>query len=152
MESFEQKLHEADKRIHVADHMLTSTYPLLRDPKLLLGVLDNLHGAFQNAISAFMEYERYFKRIPPYNRSSEFMTFKLKAPKYGLSGEYTQTFEKLSDAVALHKNSPVEFSRNDSFVIASESYSLKKLSPDELKKDIKTCRAFIAIVRKNMLK
>lgn len=154
MEIFEQKLAEADKRIYVADHMLSSTYPLLRDPKLLIGVLENVYSAFKNTISALLEHERYFKRIPPYNRATEIVTFKAKASKYEFS-KYIQTYDRLSEAVEFHKTAPIEFSRNESYIMASDTYSLKKLSTDDLKKDIKTCREFIAgvkkiIVRKNV--
>jgi hypothetical protein len=149
MEPFEQKLVDAGKRLYVADHMLTSTYPLLRDPKLLLGVLENTFFAFKFGISGFMEHERYFKRISPYHKDSELTTFKLKIKnKYGFDSAFIKTYEKLADAVKLHKTSPIEFSRNDSFVIASDTYSLKKISPEELKKDIKTCKDFLVAIDK----
>lgn len=147
MEPFEQKLADARKRLHIADHMLTSTYPLLRDPKILVGVLENIFFSFKFGLSGFMEHERYFKRIPPYNKDSELTTYKLKIQtRYGFDSQFGKTYENLADAVKLHKTSPIEFSRNDSFVIASDNYSLKKLSPEELKKDIKTCTAFLLAI------
>lgn len=151
MESFEKKILDARTRLNVAEHMLLSTYPLLKDPKLLVGILENVFLAFKYALSGFMEHERYYKRISPYAKDSELTTFKLKIQsKYEFDRVFAKTYDKLSEAVLLHKNSPIEFSRNDSFVIASDTYSLKKLSPDELKKDIKTCKEFLSVLTQTM--
>jgi hypothetical protein len=133
--------------------MLSSTYNLLKDPKLLLAILDNINLAYIHALSGFLAHERLFKRIPHYNNTpeSELNFFKLKVhTKYGFDKCYIETMDRLNDILATHKDAPIEFSRDKNFVIASINYDLKKISPDDLKKDIKTCKDFIREVQEKI--
>ena len=66
MEQFQIERELAKQKIKVADHIISVTYPLVKDPKLLLGVLENIHSALMHCISAILEYDRLFKRIPPF--------------------------------------------------------------------------------------
>ena len=146
MEDFEQKIGAAKQKIYVADHMLSNTYNLLKDPKLLLAILDNIHLSMTQALSGFLAHERLFKRIPHYNDEpeSELNFFKLKVfNKYGFEQHYVDLIDRLRDILQAHDAAPVEFSRDKNFVIASSNYDLKKISPEDLKKDIKTCKDFI---------
>lgn len=153
MESFEVKLKDAKDKIYVADHMLTNTYSLLKDPKILLAIIDNISLSFEGALSAFLEHERIFRRIPSYNQTpeSELNFFLLKVKdKYDFDSDLVETYVKVRDILAAHKDSSMEFSREGSFVMANEEYDLTKISPEDIKKDIKSCKDFQAIVEKKI--
>ncbi|MGM5484120.1 MAG: hypothetical protein ACQER9_04360 [Nanobdellota archaeon] len=153
MEEFEDLLKKADDKIYVAEHMLSNTYSLLGDPKLLLAIVENVGTSYQNAISGFLLHERLFKRIPPYNRTpdSELTFFYSKVvPKYGIDKNYIQDYQKIKETIKAHKDSPVEFSRKGNYVIASDSFNLKKVSPDEIKEEIKKCKGFLKIIKKKL--
>jgi len=149
MEDFEKKIAEAKKKIYVADHMLSTTFSLLNDPKILLAIIDNIELAFTYGLSGYLEHERMFKRISHYTPTpeSELNFFKLKVhKKEGFKDEFVNTFDKLRDIMQAHKTAPVEFSRNKDYIIASDSYSLKRITPEDIKKDIKTCKDFLQFV------
>ena len=42
MEKFQELREISKKKIFLADHILTQTYPLLKDPKLLLATTENI--------------------------------------------------------------------------------------------------------------
>ena len=52
MEKYEELRDMARKKIQIADHMLTMTYPMIKDPKLLLAVMENIFLALTNSIAA----------------------------------------------------------------------------------------------------
>ena len=64
MEPFELQLEEAKKALKTADHLAYITYPLVTDNKIMLLIAENLYTSVIKAIDAFLNYDRYYKRIP----------------------------------------------------------------------------------------
>jgi hypothetical protein len=130
----------------VADHILSVTYPLVQDSKLLLAVVENICFAFDNAMTSVLAYERLFKRIPEVGEKFEikFDIFRNKiAPKYSIKDEYLKAIVELREMIKEHKESPIEFSRKDKFIICSDSYKMRTLSKEEIKKYISKAKLFI---------
>lgn len=157
MEKFQAHRDEAIKKLKLADHMLSITYQLVQDPKLLLAVIDNIYKALDNGISSVLEYDRLFKRIPPFPENSfegKLSMFRNKCmPRYNIRKEYIDLIKEVQDVISNHKNSPVEFARKDKFVICSDNYKMKTVSIPEIKKYIAQAKLFIvdmsSIVGKN---
>jgi hypothetical protein len=156
MEQFQTARDEAIKKLKVADHMLTITYQLVQDPKLLLAVLENIYGAMEKAMSSVLYYERLFKRIPafPENFEEKLRIFKTRIqPKYKINDDYIRILQDLREVIVEHKRSPVEFARKDRFVICSDNYKMKTISIPEIKKYVAGAKLFIQntsfIVSKN---
>jgi len=156
MEQFQTERDEAIKKLKLADHMLTITYRLVQDPKLLLAVLENIYSAMEKAMSSVLHYERLFKRIPPFsdNFESKLNMFKNRIiPKYKINEGYIKSIKELREIIVEHKRSPVEFARKDKFVICSDNYRMKTISIPEIKKHVETAKLFIQntsfIVSKN---
>lgn len=156
MEKFQELREVAKKKVHIADHMLTQTYPLIKDPKLLLAIIENVFLALTNAIGSVLYYERLFKRIPPFqdNFSSKFNMFRARCvEKYKINKDYVGMIRDVKDIILQHKKSPVEFSRKDSFVICSEDYKMKVISIEQIKSYLDKTKLFIQeasyIVSKN---
>lgn len=146
MEKFQEYRENARKKLKVADHMMTMTYPLVKDNRLLIAVMENLFLALTNSMTSVLYYERLFKRIPPFheNFDSKFNMFRAKvAPRYKINQEYITMLGEIKDIIIQHKKSPVEFSRKDMFVIASNSYKLKTISVEHMKKYIAMSKQFL---------
>ena len=146
MEQFQVSREEAKKHLKLADHMLTQTYPLVKDPKLLLAVLQNLFRALDHTMSAILYYERLFKRIPPFQDTfdSRFNMFKARMMRrYNLNPEYVTLIQKVKETPKEHQRSPVEFVRDGKFVICSDNYKLRTISFEEMKKFISQAKSFI---------
>jgi len=156
MEDFQAAIEGAKKRIKIADHILDSTFPLVKDPRLLMGVMENTFLALSNAMSSLLYYERFFKRIDNFKDDfkDKFYIFRYEIlNKYRLSRDYLILIQDVKNMVSDHKNSPIEFSKGDRFVICSEGYMCRSVSVDDMKKFISKSKQFIqdvsSIVYKN---
>lgn len=156
MEKFVEYRDRARHNIRVADHMLTMTYPLVKDPKLLLAVHENIFLALTNAMASVLYYERAFKRIPPFhdNFSSKFNMFKAKVvPRYNIDLSVVRFIAEVKEVVQDHKDSTTEFSRGGKFVIADRDYKMRALGEKEIKKTLQTAKAvtheLLQLVSKN---
>ena len=139
------------QKVKIADHMLFMTYPLVRDPKLLLAIMDNILASLDCGMSALLHYEKLFKRIPPFNDSfsSKLEIFKNKmVPLHHLSPKYVQLIGDVKSIISDHRNSPVTFARKDKFVICSPSYTLKTLDINMIKKYVFETKLFVDNVSK----
>jgi hypothetical protein len=156
MEQFQVAAEQARKSIKVADHMLIMTFPMVKDPKILLSVTENIFAALTNSMSSLVYYERLFKRVPVFQEDfdSKFNIFKAHlVGRYNISREYLNIIQEIREILAEHRKSPVEFSRGDRFVICSSNYRLKTIGVLELKRYIAQTKMFMSdmerLVNKN---
>jgi hypothetical protein len=146
MEKFQELRDQAKKKLQLADHILTMTYPLVKDPRLLVSATENLFLAYTYGMSSVLHYDRLFKRIPafPDNFQSKFDLFEDKcAKRYRIDSEYLKIMRDIKDIILAHKTSPIEFSRKDNFVICSGDYRMRSVSPVEIKKYVEKAKLFI---------
>ncbi|KYK25726.1 hypothetical protein AYK26_01785 [Euryarchaeota archaeon SM23-78] len=151
MEQFQILRDKAIQKIKVADHMLFMTYPLVKDPRLLLSIIENIFASLDFGVSALLQHERLFKRIPPYHDSftSRFEIFKDKMiPRHNLSPRHAKLIRELREIISEHKKSPIEFARKDKFVICSPTYSLKTIDINLVKKYIFETKVFVDNINK----
>ncbi len=156
MKEYEEAKERAIRSLKVADHMLTITYPLVQDTKILVTVMENIFLGLTNAIAALLYWERKYKKIPPFheNFDSKFNTFKLYCvERYNISKGYLPFLMEIKEIIHEHKNSPVEFTRKNKFVIASKDYKLKSFSISDVKNYLSKAKLFIqevlSIIEKN---
>jgi len=145
MEEFQISIEKAKKTIRIADHMLIMTFPMVKDPKLLLAVLENTFSSLVSSMDSLLFYERLFKRVPPFQDSfdSKFNLFRERlVERHNINKEYLNLIQELRDILLAHKQSPVEFSRGDRFVICSSNYRMKTIGIDDLKKYIAKTKLF----------
>ncbi|MBL7054443.1 hypothetical protein ISS05_01655 [Candidatus Woesearchaeota archaeon] len=145
MEKFQELREIAKKKLQLADHILTMTYPIVNDGRLLLAVMENIFLALTNAMGSVLYYERLFKRVPPFhdNFSSKFNLFKEYAEKKKVNEEYLKLIQNTKSIIVKHKTSPVEFARKDQFVICNGSYKTHTISVNELKDYIAKAKSFL---------
>jgi hypothetical protein len=148
MEKFQEARAKAEKSLKIADHMLYVTYPLVRDDKLLVAILENIFLAFTSSMASVLYYERLFKRVPPFHDTfeSKYNLFVDKiVPSYKLDKRYMEIITRIRDMVSEHKESPVEFARGGQFVICSKDYRVRTLSIEQLKQFIEEAKDFLKI-------
>ena len=152
MEKFQEAKEKAIKHIQAADHILTQTYPHIKDPKLLVAVLDNVHLGINETMSAILHYLRFQKKIGAFHDSFatklDLLLTMLGSEK--LKKEQIIEIKTIHEIIEHHKQSAVEFSRKDSFVISSENYDLKVISADTLKKYVKEAKSLINLMEEVM--
>jgi hypothetical protein len=155
MEKFQELREIAKKKIQIADHMLTQTFPMIQDPKLLLVVMENIFLGLTNAMGALLHYERTFKKIPPFfdNFDSKFTMFTTRiVGKYKIDPKYVHLISEVKEIIVQHKKSPIEFVRHDKLVICNEEYKMKSISTLDIRELIKQSKEFNNIVNGLTLK
>ena len=146
MEKYEELILESKKYLKRADHLAFVTYPLIKETKLLLNIVQNLNLSLLKALDSFLVYERTYKRTMQFP-----LIFKEKinltqhlGRKYNIQKEELDLIKKIKEIVDYHKKSPIEFSRKEKFVIFSEQYSsYKLLKIEEVKNHIMKAKVFI---------
>lgn len=150
MEKFQLLREEALDNFKKADHMLTVTYPMIGDTRILLNVADNIFLSLTKAMSSVVYHDRLFKYVPSFNDNFEgkFLVFKDKCMrKHKIDLEYAKIIQEVKEIVMLHKQSPVEFKRKDRFVICTENYRMIAITVNMLKDYLKKTKEFISIVQ-----
>ena len=146
MERFQELLHASQRKIQIADHILTQSYPLVKDPRLLLSSLENLFLGMSYGMTALLLYERMFKRIPPVpeNFESKYKMFwDHIMPRHDVSHEHVMHLKEIKDIILEHRQSPIEFVRKDRLVICNSTYKTRTLSVEQIKKYINLSKLFL---------
>ena len=102
----------ARKKLAVADHVLTQTYPLVLDPKLLLSVCQSLDDVGQEALASGAK----------------------------LTEEHAQTIQTIHAVVQQHKSASVEFRRKKNFVICQDDFRYSVISKDMVERHLAVLR------------
>ena len=146
MEQYLQFLENARKYAKTADHLLTNTFPLVKDPKMLLTVLNNVFMAYKHAMMFMLYRDVAQGKIPAFNDDTQTMLdiFRARSERrYSINPEYVRLLEETYSMVKEHKTSPLEFSRHEMYVICSDSYEMKKITTQNLREYISKAKLFI---------
>jgi hypothetical protein len=147
MENARELRKRARRHLQLADHILTETYPLVKDEKLLLAVVENMFLALEGFMYAAIRgsVAQKIKGKPKKSKTQltgwndlPFDDIKknfeeLVAPSLGISRQEVDLAARLKTLVDLHKGCDVEFARKDAFVICGKSYDPHKISYMEVK-------------------
>ncbi|GIU68867.1 MAG: hypothetical protein KatS3mg002_0103 [Candidatus Woesearchaeota archaeon] len=134
---------QAENKLRIADHLLSTTYPVIKDPKLLLSALSALYQALDLAIDAVLVFEKNFKSIQ-YTPENKIDIFRRKIiPKYSLDNELIFFYNALKEILESHKNSDVEFTKKETFVISDKEYNLKTLTYEDVKNKYSLTKRYI---------
>jgi len=135
MEKFLENIYVAEKSLKTVDHIVYITFPLIKDKRLLLKVVQELKGIITNCITSILQYEYLYKRINLYKDSGEnFRTFTAKcASRYNIDHNEIKLMLELFDFVEKHKSSPFEFIKDDKVIILSNGMAPKTLSLEKTK-------------------
>jgi hypothetical protein len=114
----------------IAKHLLEVTFPLSKDPKLLLGVIYNLAGSVNYLLEALLLNEGI---LPPPELPARISKLKLSPKANILTPEEIKLIYLLQGIKESHQSSPVEFQRNKRWVICDKNYLMKILTIAEVK-------------------
>lgn len=145
MEKYTESLQKAIKSLQVADHMAYVTYPLIKDKRLLLKILDNLYEAILHTINSILQYDYLWKKVQLYkDAKSNFQVFKHKcAPRYQINKEQISEILEILSLVEKHKKSPLEFQRKDKVVIMSDNLRTNVIDIEKIKSYLTTSKRLL---------
>ena len=99
MDKLLQYRQGALKNVQMASYLLSTTYPLIKEPKTLLMISDHVFSSLMSSVSQILFFERSKRTIPPYHETDEskinsFRQYLVKKYKFEGSTK-TSNFEKL---------------------------------------------------------
>ena len=152
MEKFLEALASAEKNLRTVDHMVYITFPLIKDKRLLLKVIQELKRIITDCITSILQYEYLYKRVALYKDSQEnFRTFtERSAPRYGITRDEMKLIRELFDFVDRHKESPFEFIKDDKLVILSENMKTTTLSLEKTKEFLQLTKEILKKTKQGM--
>ena len=137
----QNKLQEAKESFERADYLLNVTYPYIRDPKLLLSVLDALEDATIKGVQAVLGFEKVISSVAK-DLNSQITLFKKHCmPKY--DKKILATLSDLQKVQKARKDSSVEFRRKEKYVICSEKYDLNVIDAKSMEQYSNILRDFL---------
>ncbi|MEK6940384.1 MAG: hypothetical protein AABW49_00590 [Nanoarchaeota archaeon] len=151
MEEIKALLELANRKLQTADHLTYVTYNLVKENKLLIGIMENIYDSLVAGMDAILRYDRMYKRIPIYSKDihTRIELFRLKSgPRYKFDVSQINLIEELRCVLAEHKNSPFELSRDDKFIMFNVSFKANALSIETIKKYINQAKIFMSKVNK----
>jgi len=140
---------KAREQYDAAFHLLNVTFPLIKEPKLLMGIVNNVSQSMEHGMNAILAYERQLKLVPNYNNEfqSKFNLFRYKSIKRNnIPNELVTMMQDLKELIELHKQCPTEFQRGNKYILASKDYQLKVLSIKEIREYVAKNNRFLGIV------
>ena len=153
MEKFLENIASAEKSLKTIDHLIYITFPLIKDKRILLKVIQEIKTILTNCIKAILQYEYLYKRIRLYqNPESNFKTFVEKCSKrYSISGEEIKIMLELFDFVEKHNESPFEFVKGDKIIILSENLNQKILTLEKIKSFLFLAKNILRKTKENII-
>lgn len=148
-------LEQAQQHLQAARHLLRVTFPTLKDPKLLPGVTAQLFAAGEAALEALLRYERQLRLIPPFGNSfaSKFRVFRSSSAKRNhFHQEQVRLLGELQELVSLQKSCPVEFRRQEGYVLATDRFCLRTISKRDVESYFSRTQDFVAEIGKRLQK
>jgi hypothetical protein len=133
-------IERARKGLKVAEAMLSRTYPMAKDPKLFLAVAEDIYFALMECIEALFTINNSPLPEESEDAIEEFSGF---ASRFGFTPDHLKLVSELHRLIEAHKESPVEFARQDSFVICGEGYDFRKFGEKEMKTFLFDARLFL---------
>lgn len=131
-------LKKAKEQMNIGDHMLYMTYPILKENKLIISIAENIYNAMLYSMDALLMYERMYKRILSYpdKFSVKLEILRKISPRYNLNKDIIPTMQDLKIFLDERKNSRVEFSKNDKYVLFNQKQELRSLGIEKLKQNL----------------
>ncbi|MFH1331881.1 MAG: hypothetical protein ABIH63_01205 [archaeon] len=129
-------LEKANSALRIADHLAYVTYPLLKDTKLVVAILENINNAITLSVEATVEYDRMYKRImtTPANFQSTFELFKTSsAPRYNIEREHIALISEVKTIMETRKRGTMEFIRGDRLVVCGTDFRTKTVDYEKIK-------------------
>ena len=145
MQKFNNLVLEANKKLKLADHMTYVTYPLLKETKLLLSIVESINKSLNTALDAYLYYDHLYKRISyiPENLKEKLDIFERSSARRYTLKNYSKLTLESNEILKKHKEAPVAFAKKEKLVICSKNYSLKTLEIEDAKNYLSKAKPFI---------
>ncbi len=146
MNEYREILQEAINNFKVIEHLITITYPLINENKLILTILKHLDETTEKAIKSLLIYEKLYKQQEHLSNDKDTLMniFETIALKHNIEEHTITKIKEIKILAQEYKESQIEFSREKNIVICSKNYEkLTKLSIKDIKKHSEALKSLL---------
>lgn len=136
MQKILQNLIEAEKKIQIANHLIYVTFPLIKNKRLLIKIIQDLKTAVLNCVNTILQYESLKKRIKLTQDPLEnFKIFSEQCtPQYTLTEQETQQILDLFKLAKKQEQSSMEIMKNEKVILLSKNLTPEFITIETAKK------------------
>lgn len=145
------RIEEAKKILKIADHMVYITYPVIKENRLLIKILTQINNVMNNVVLSVLENEYANKRIRSYaDPKMNFQSFVESSKRYGLKASSIDSMKRIASIMEMHSQSPMEFVKNDSFVIMSDAMHTEEITYETVKSSLLIAKDVLSSVENRL--
>ena len=135
MEKPLESLQNAIAKLRIADHIVYTTYPLIKDKRLILKALDSIYESLIFMINSILQYDYLKGKIKlSSNPKENFDTFLNKSAKtYSIPTQEIKEIVEFIRIVESHRKSPMEFSRMEKVIILSDNLKTNSIDLEKMR-------------------
>ena len=141
MYKFQQSLNQSIHHLQIADHMTYVTYPLINEKRLLLRIIEEISASITYCINAILEFEEKSKS----KKLDKNFILKKYSKNYNLNENQIQQIKEILEINNKHKESAMEFVKNEKLVILSNNLGTKII-------DIQLIKSYLLTAKELLLK
>lgn len=151
------KIGEARRLLKIADHMVYVTYPAIGEKRLLIKILEYINKALSSLTSSILDNEiakNAAKKSAGRSGLSlpNLPTLEECYAGYGLKSGQMDAINEVSHLIEMHSESSMEFVKEGSLVIMSDSMELEKLTAERVKAYLKSGFEILENIEKSLNK
>ena len=119
---------KAHEQYVIAKHLLNTTLPLIKDPKLLIGITHNIFDSMDHVTQVLTDTTSIAEKTTILVRLN---------PIFG------KQFNELQRTIQSYKKSPVVFRRQENFIICNEEYDLEPITEKKVQEQLKILKQLL---------
>jgi hypothetical protein len=153
-EKFVENLAEAERIIKAVDHMTYVTFPLIKEKKLLIKILEEINKAVVNCVSSMLQYEYLHKRIKlSQDARLNLLAFTEKSYKnFNITPEEVKQVVNLLELIEKRKKSQFEFMKGERVILLSEHMGSDSVDLDKVKGFLIMAKSILQKTRNTIMK
>ena len=136
-----------------AFHLLKVTFPMVKDPKLLIGVVSNISTSMEHSMDTILAFERQLKLVPIYGNTfqNKFNLFRSKSVRRNnVPMPVILAMMEMREMLEAHKKSPIEFQRGNRFVICNQDYQMNFVSLGKIQEYLELNKQMLSVVENTL--
>lgn len=126
-------LDSVSNAIKITDHLVYSTYPVVKDPKLLVKIVERINDSFGNIINVVVRYEKLYKRIPNSFNIEDINKLKKITSKYNITDSEMAAMNKVATIIKGINESNMRLSQKDKIIVFSNDFRQQSITFNEIK-------------------
>lgn len=136
MQKIIDNLKEADKKVQIANHLIYVTFPLIKNKRLLIKIIQDIKTAVLNCVNSILQYEYIKKRIKLTKEPLEnFKIFSEQcAPRYNISDYETKQILELFEIARKQEQCSMEIMKNEKVILLSKNLTPEFITIETAKK------------------